>query len=117
MESDKEIDKNKLLAIILKHIENILLKGNYSFNEENLKEYKDYCATLGRDIIFTRKGEKVSGKATDIDNNGELVVTLEDGTTETVFSGEVTVQGIYWFNTKIKGYCKSNSPFFITYSP
>ena len=95
MESEKEIDKNKLLALILKHIENILLKGNYSFNEENLKEYKDYCATLGRDIIFTRKGEKVSGKATDIDNNGELVVTLEDGTTETVFSGEVTVQGIY----------------------
>lgn len=95
LESEKEIDKNKLLALILKHIENTLLKGNYSFNEENLKEYKDYCATLGRDIIFTRKGEKVSGKATDIDNNGELVVTLEDGTTETVFSGEVTVQGIY----------------------
>lgn len=96
LESDKEIDKNVLLSIILKHIEDILLKGNYSFNKENLQEYKDYCATLGRNIIFTRKGEKVSGKATDIDNNGELVVTLEDGTKETVFSGEVTVQGIYW---------------------
>ena len=95
LESDKEINKNELLALILKHIENILLKGNYVFNEENLQEYKSYCATLDREITFTRKGEKVSGKAIDIDNDGELIVQLEDGSTETVFSGEVTVQGIY----------------------
>lgn len=95
LQSDKEINKNQLLAVILKQIEDILLGGNYRFNKENLEEYKAYCATLGRKVTFTRKGESVEGVATDINNDGELVVTLPDNTTETVFSGEVTAQGIY----------------------
>lgn len=37
----------------------------------------------------------MNGVAEKIDNNGELVVKLEDGTLHTVNSGEVTVQGIY----------------------
>lgn len=65
------------------------------FNKENLSSYKSCCATLGKQISFTRKGEKISAIATDIDNKGELVVTLNDGSIETVFSGEVAVQGIY----------------------
>ena len=95
LQSDKEINKNQLLAVILKQIEDILLGGNYRFNKENLEEYKAYCATLGRKVTFTRRGESVEGVATDINNDGELVVTLPDNTTETVFSGEVTAQGIY----------------------
>ena len=95
LQSDKEINKNQLLAVILKQIEDILLGGNYRFNKENLEEYKAYCATLGRKVTFTRRGEIVEGVATDINNDGELVVTLPDNTTETVFSGEVTAQGIY----------------------
>ena len=95
LQSDKEINKNQLLAVILKQIEDILLGGNYRFNKENLDEYKAYCATLGRKVTFTRRGEIVEGVATDINNDGELVVTLPDNTTETVFSGEVTAQGIY----------------------
>ena len=95
LQSNKEINKNQLLAVILKQIEDILLGGNYRFNKENLEEYKAYCATLGRKVTFTRRGESVEGVATDINNDGELVVTLPDNTTETVFSGEVTAQGIY----------------------
>ena len=95
LESNKEINKNQLLAVIIKEIENILLGGNYRFNSQNLEEYKAYCATLGRKVTFTRRGESVEGVATDINNDGELVVTLPDSTTETVFSGEVTAQGIY----------------------
>ena len=95
LQSNKEINKNQLLAVILKEIEDILLGGNYRFNKENLEEYKSYCATLGRKVTFTRRGESVEGVATDINNDGELVVTLPDNTTETVFSGEVTAQGIY----------------------
>ncbi|MGN0477498.1 MAG: biotin--[acetyl-CoA-carboxylase] ligase [Ruminococcus sp.] len=95
LESHKEINKNQLLAIILEKIEDILLGGNYRFNRENLDEYKACCATLGRKVTFSRRGERVEGVATDINNEGELVVTLPDNTTETVFSGEVTAQGIY----------------------
>ena len=94
-ESKIEIDKNKLLAIILKNIENILISGDYRFDKSNLEEYKESCATLGREIIYKRNNSDVTAVATDINNEGELIVTLKDGTNDTVFSGEVTVQGIY----------------------
>ncbi len=95
IESNKEIDKNKLLAMVLKNIEDTLIKSDYRFNEENLREYKEYCATIGRQITFKRKGQDVTAKAVDINNQGELITELNDGTTEIVFSGEVSVQGIY----------------------
>ncbi len=95
LESDREIDKNLLLANILKSIEDVLCSSEYAFNRNNLSEYKKYCATLGREITFMRKGQEVKGIATDINSDGELVVTLSNGKKETVFSGEVTVQGIY----------------------
>lgn len=94
-ESDVEINNSELLALVLKNIEDILTKCNYRFNKENLELYKNSCATIGRSVTFTRQGRELSGKATDINNNGELVVTFDDGSKETVFSGEVTVQGIY----------------------
>lgn len=94
LESNKKIEINKLLVLILNHIETLLLKGNYMFNKDNLNSYKSCCATLGKQITFSRKGSKTSAVATDINNNGELVVTLNNGSTETIFSGEVTVQGI-----------------------
>lgn len=95
MESKMEIDKNKLLALILKNIENILVSGDYCFNKSNLEEYKKICATLGRKITYKRNNSNVTAVATDINHQGELIVTLSDGTKDTVFSGEVTVQGIY----------------------
>lgn len=95
MESNREINKNQLLATVLKNLEEVLIDNNYNFTEKTLEEYKSYCATLNRAITFTRKGEKAKGTATDINNLGELIVTMENGEKETVFSGEVTAQGIY----------------------
>lgn len=95
MESNREINKNQLLATVLKHLEEVLIDNNYNFTEKTLEEYKSYCATLNREITFTRKGEKAQGTATDINNLGELIVTMENGEKETIFSGEVTTQGIY----------------------
>ena len=94
-ESSKEIDKNLLLANILKEIEDTLIQSDFRFTEQTLREYKENCATINRSITFTRKGEQVSATATDINSEGELIATLPNGETEVVFSGEVTVQGIY----------------------
>ena len=63
--------------------------------EKALKEYTSLCATIGRNVSFFRNSQQLNGVAEKIDNNGELVVKLEDGTLHTVNSGEVTVQGIY----------------------
>ncbi len=95
LETGKEIDINKLFAVILRYIEKELKENNFKISEKALEEYTAMCATLGREVDFFRNGEKISGKAVEIDVNGELVVRLADLSLYKVNSGEVTVQGIY----------------------
>lgn len=54
------------------------------------RDYLDRCANLGRRVSFDG-GE---GRAVDVDASGRLVVETDQGT-RAVFTGEVTVQGIY----------------------
>lgn len=95
LESGKEFDKNKLLAAVLNQMEQEFVKSNLEFTEESLKEYTELCATVGKTVSFYRGGNKLSGTASGIAENGELIVALSDGAECRVNSGEVTAQGIY----------------------
>ena len=61
-----------------------------------IKEYKEASFLIGRELtVYPLIGdEKSSYKATaiDIDENAGLIVTLPDGTTKTLSSGEVTLK-------------------------
>ncbi len=62
--------------------------------EEYLAQYRRRCVTLGRQVKLVRPDSEVRATALDIDNAFALRVRLEDGTEETVSSGEVSVRGI-----------------------
>ena len=83
------------MAVVIEYLERELLTNDLRLTEKALKEYTSLCATIGRNVSFFRNSQQLNGGAEKIDNNGELVVKLEDGTLHTVNSGEVTVQGIY----------------------
>ena len=58
---------------------------------------KDYCAAcvnLGRHITWQKDGATVGGTCRDVDNDGHLMVESDAGKQE-IFTGEVSVQGIY----------------------
>lgn len=95
LETGRHIDKNKFLATVLNSLEEILFKNNFRLTGETLSEYTKLCATVGRQVTFTRGNRRVSGMAVSVDNNGELEVMLSNGTVVKVNSGEVTAQGIY----------------------
>ena len=59
--------------------------------------YRKDCITLGRSVVVLRASEKRYGTAIDIDEDGTLQVTFEDGTTQAVNSGEVSVRGMYGY--------------------
>lgn len=94
IESGKEIDRAKLLCRVLEAIEKII--DTYYENGETalLAEYRLLCATIGREVSFTRSGKSYVGYASDITSTGSLVVDCSGNKTE-ISSGEVTVQGIY----------------------
>lgn len=95
LENGRHIDKNKFLATVINYLEDILTKNNYRLTGEASSDYANLCATIGRQVTFTRGNRNVSGMAVSVNNSGELEVMLSNGTIVTVNSGEVTVQGIY----------------------
>lgn len=95
MLTGKNIDKNRFLATILGYMEKYLTDNDCRLTEETVNEYTHLCATIGREVKFTRDNREVCGKAISVDRIGQLEVLMSDGRTEKVNSGEVTVQGIY----------------------
>ena len=59
--------------------------------------YKENCITLGKEIQVIRQNDIRLGKALDLDADGCLLVQYEDGTLQTVSSGEVSVRGMYGY--------------------
>jgi len=62
-----------------------------------MTSYRQHCLTIGKDVQLIRNGEVRNAHVDDLDETGALLVTLPDGTKEQVFSGEVSVRGLYGY--------------------
>ena len=56
--------------------------------------YRSACVNLGRPVTWQTPAGEARGSCTDVDAQGRLVV-LSDAGTQEIFTGEVSVQGIY----------------------
>lgn len=60
-----------------------------------IKDYQQLCLTLGRQVLVIQAdGTRWEGQATDLDDDGELIVINQAGEPKTVRSGEVSVRGL-----------------------
>ena len=94
-ETGRHTDVNLLVATVLNYFEKYVLGNHLTLTGEALIEYRNMCATIGRQVMFNRGNRDITGMATGISPKGELDVMLSDGTVVKLNSGEVTVQGIY----------------------
>ena len=62
-----------------------------------LERYRRDCVTLGQQICLVKGDEIRHGTALDIDSQGALIVRFDDGTTDAVNSGEVSIRGMYGY--------------------
>lgn len=60
-----------------------------------IDRYREDCITLGQEVSLVRGDEVRHGRALAVDEEGALIVKYENGTVETVNSGEVSVRGLY----------------------
>ena len=68
---------------------------SFSSRNAHLEEYKAACVNIGRRVTFDLPdGGQGAGEAVDVDEEGRLVVRTDSGE-EHVFTGEVSVRGIY----------------------
>lgn len=80
-----EFDYNKFLAGII----NNYVKLSLEKPEKIIDLYKSRCVLLNKKIKFAKDGKTVFAEAVDIDNNGHLMVRLNDGRLSALMSEEV----------------------------
>ncbi len=65
--------------------------------EEIIRNYKDFCITIGQQIMVLAGEKKLYGTALDISEDGALLVRLSNGSVRAVNSGEVSIRGMYGY--------------------
>lgn len=92
MAAGHPIDRGRLAAEIIKAVD--AMYAGWKAGIRNAAQYRADCATLGRQVRLIRGGLERTAFAEDVDDQFGLVVRYEDGTRETVISGEVSVRGL-----------------------
>lgn len=95
LQKGEKINRINLIKEILRQFDKDYKEYLISNSLEMISEFKEYCATIGREITAFIGNKTVKGVAVDISSIGELLIKTDDGDTVNVNSGEVTVQGIY----------------------
>ena len=86
-----------LVRAVLQELDRVLLDVLDGKSDRILDMWREYSATLGREVRFTLKDTEYTGTAEDITGDGRLVVDCSDGIRRELISGEVSVSGIYGF--------------------
>ena len=96
METGGSVCRAALAAALIEELDGLYacLGGDTS---AYLAAYRRDCITLGRDVRILGSGAERRGRAVDVDDAFGLIVRYEDGTQETIRSGEVSVRGLYGY--------------------
>ena len=94
----KRIDRAQLIAAVMeefeKRYESFLTTQDLSLLT---REYDQLLLNIGREVRVLQPGHEFNGVARGIDRMGQLLVEREDGTTESIYAGEVSVRGLYGY--------------------
>jgi len=90
-ELNGEVEGESLLCTLLQEIESYYhLFTNGEFGTI-LNEWRGFASFLGSCVEVIIHGERIEGKAVDIDENGALMVKLKDQTVRRLTSGDLTL--------------------------
>lgn len=98
LETGAFVDRTELVAEVWAQFEELYEIFTRTLDLSGLlQEYNQHLADLGQQVrILDPKGEHTALSG-GINARGELQVTREDGSQESVFAGEVSVRGIYGY--------------------
>lgn len=98
IEGGKEYSRKKIIATFLEIFEVDYTQYVKSLNLNFIKErYEQSCITLHRQVKLITKENECIAKALGINEEGALMAQMQDGSIQTVSSGEVSVRGLYGY--------------------
>ena len=91
-ETGTSVDREALAAACLRRLSEL-------YETDWLDEYRQCCVTLGQPVrILSAQGQR-EAFAEDVTDTAALLVRNPDGTREEIFSGEVSVRGLYGYTS------------------
>lgn len=97
-EKETCFDRDVLLEHILNEFEDyytlFLQKQDFS---DLMTEYNEWLASLDREVKVLDPKEEFTGISKGINEKGELLVALPDGSVTAIYAGEVSVRGLYGY--------------------
>ncbi len=89
----REISRIALIQSILRHLDQWYQRLGQGRGEEITGRWKELSLVRGQEIEVTSLGEVVRGTASDIDDDGALLVQTDKNTIKRVVAGDVTLKG------------------------
>ncbi|MEM3770660.1 MAG: biotin--[acetyl-CoA-carboxylase] ligase [Candidatus Bathyarchaeia archaeon] len=89
---NRKIALEELFKALLEKVDSlyqIFLKEGFT---PILEEWKSYASFLGCEVKILSDGDGLKGIASDVDNDGALVLRLKDSSVKRIFAGEVSLQ-------------------------
>lgn len=98
LETGREISREALIAAVMNDFELFYAQYEERSDLTLLKErYESMLANKGKEVRVLDPQAPYTGVAKGITSEGNLVVVCEDGTEKEVYSGEVSVRGLYGY--------------------
>jgi len=91
----KSISRLSIIRSLLRELDavyRIILEGG---QEKILQMWREHSVTIGREVRFMLRDMEYTGTAVDITRDGKLSIECSDGIRRDLYSGEVSVRGIY----------------------
>lgn len=91
-ELGSEVKLKALLKTFLQSFERNYTRLQKGWWRPLLQEWKDMASFLGEQVEVSSSSEVLVGKALDVDDDGALILRLEDGVLKKIVVGDVTVR-------------------------
>lgn len=96
-ETGRSISRAELAAALLEELDALYLALAKGKTGDYLADYRRRCVTIGHEVQLLWQDTKERVTALDVDEQFGLVVRRENGSVETLRTGEVSVRGLYGY--------------------
>ena len=98
LEFSQEFDRKNIISSVLeefyKYYDGFLRAGDLSYLQET---YNQMLVNRDKQVVIHEPGNEYEARALGINEQGELVVELSDGSRQNIYAGEVSVRGVYGY--------------------
>ena len=91
LEAGRAFNRPALAAEILRVLDDAYLTAQTDF-DSIIAEWARLCTTLGKQIVVTMGKRRIEGHAQALDGDGALLLRKDNGQTERILGGDVTVE-------------------------